>query len=333
MPEVAVRRLALAGAVSTFALIVLGGVVRVSDSGLGCGPAGSGLEGWPLCGGALLPGLDAGALIEYAHRALASVVGLLMLALAFVAWRRLRARRDLVRASVGAAVLVIVQGLLGAATVELNLDALLVAAHLGLGMLLLGLLVYLWWAAGARPAAGPAAGASAPLRLLATVAALTALLAIVAGGYMAGTEHNGRPDEAATTGAHYACGTQFPGCNGEFLPFGQAPLVDVHLTHRLLVYVTAALVLVLVALVLRRRSSPGARALALAALGVLAAQVLVGALNVWVAPTRGWLVVLHLGLGTLLWSGLIGLRLSLSPLPAPAPSPDPAPRRREVVAA
>jgi heme A synthase len=333
MPEVAFRRLAVAGAVSTFALILLGGVVRVSDSGLGCGPAGSGLEGWPLCGGALLPGLDVNALIEYAHRALASAVGLLMLGLAFLAWRRLRARRDLVRASVGAAVVVILQGLLGAATVELNLHALLVAAHLGLAMLLLGLLIYLWRAAPDRPAARPGPEASTALRRLATAAALTALLAIVAGGYMAGTEHNGRPDEAATTGAHYACGTQFPGCNGELLPFGQAPLVDVHLTHRLLVYLTTALVLVLVGLVLRRRPSPGARALALAALGALAAQVLVGALNVWVAPTRGWLVVLHLGLGTLLWAALIGLRLSLSPLPVPEPSPDPLPRRREVVTA
>jgi heme A synthase len=40
--------------VATFALIVVGGVVRITDSGLGCGPAGTGLKGWPLCGGRAL---------------------------------------------------------------------------------------------------------------------------------------------------------------------------------------------------------------------------------------------------------------------------------------
>ena len=45
------RRLAYLTAALTFALIIVGGVVRISDSGLGCGPAGSGTEGWPLCGG------------------------------------------------------------------------------------------------------------------------------------------------------------------------------------------------------------------------------------------------------------------------------------------
>ena len=41
------RRLAYLTAALTFALIVVGGVVRISDSGLGCGAAGSGTEGWP----------------------------------------------------------------------------------------------------------------------------------------------------------------------------------------------------------------------------------------------------------------------------------------------
>ena len=49
------RRLTAATAILTFVLIVIGGVVRVSESGLGCGPAGSGLEGWPLCEGSVIP--------------------------------------------------------------------------------------------------------------------------------------------------------------------------------------------------------------------------------------------------------------------------------------
>ena len=55
------RRLLNATILATFALIVIGGVVRVSDSGLGCGAAGSGTEGWPLCGGRALPFLEQNA--------------------------------------------------------------------------------------------------------------------------------------------------------------------------------------------------------------------------------------------------------------------------------
>ena len=66
------RRLADLTVASTFALIVLGGIVRVSDSGLGCGPGGSGTEGWPLCNGEAIPFFhDTEVIIEFSHRALA----------------------------------------------------------------------------------------------------------------------------------------------------------------------------------------------------------------------------------------------------------------------
>ena len=123
-PSTGFRRLALGTAVATYLLILVGGVVHVSDSGLGCGPAGSGLNGWPFCNGDVVPGLELNSIIEYSHRALAGIVGLLMIALAIVAVRRRRdTRPGVVRAAIACVALVIAQGLLGAATVELNLDA------------------------------------------------------------------------------------------------------------------------------------------------------------------------------------------------------------------
>ena len=56
-PSTAFKRLALATAISTFVLIIVGGIVRVSDSGLGCGPGGSGFHGWPFCNGDVVPGV------------------------------------------------------------------------------------------------------------------------------------------------------------------------------------------------------------------------------------------------------------------------------------
>src|SRR5439155_11748933 len=107
----AYRRLALATVTATFLLIVVGGIVRVSDSGLGCGPGGSGLHGWPLCRGDVVPGTDINAIVEYIHRTAASIVGVLWIALSVLAWRRYRPFRWL---ATGGLALVVAQGLLGA---------------------------------------------------------------------------------------------------------------------------------------------------------------------------------------------------------------------------
>ncbi len=317
-PSAGFRRLALVALVATFLLIVLGGVVRVSGSGLGCGPAGSGFHGWPLCEGDLLPGLDLNSVIEYAHRVVAAVVGLLMVALAVWAWRGRSRNRGISVASAAAVVLVAAQGLLGAATVEEGLEATLVAAHLGLAMILLGLLLYVWRAARAQALEDPAAPAPGRgYKALAAAAQGVLFLTIVAGGYMAGTQNYGLPSYQLGDGAHHACGREFPTCNGELLPFGSAPLVDVHLTHRVLMYVASALIVALVVLVLRRRDGGALRRMALATAGLLVAQVLLGALNVWLEEYE-LLILAHLTLATLLWGQLLAINLELYPARAAA---------------
>lgn len=316
----AYRRLALATIFMTFLLVIIGGIVRVSDSGLGCGPANSGFHGWPFCNGDVVPGLDLNTIIEYSHRTVAGIVGLMIIALAVLAWRRHRGNRVLVRAATAAAVLVIAQGLLGAATVENNLDETLVAAHLGLAMIFFALTIFIWRASkienqGAEPAAG-----GRGFRPLAIVASGLAFCTIVAGGYMAGTQNYGRADYQLGDGAHHACGKEFPTCNGEFLPFGDTRLVDIHLTHRVFVYLTTFFVLALIVLALRRRPSAGVVRNAWIALGILGCQLLVGALNVWLDEYEA-LIVLHLALGTLLWGTLVGLTFQLFRVPKPVKSP------------
>ena len=331
-PSAGFRRLAIATVLATFLLIIVGGVVRVSESGLGCGPAGSGLNGWPFCNGDVAPGIDLNSIIEYTHRVLAGAVGIMMFALAVLAWRRYRSNPGLVRASAAAAVLVVAQGLLGAATVEKDLDEGLVAAHLGLAMALLALLLYV-----VRASSSPQSPVPSPqslgrrFRPLAVVASAAVFCTIVAGGYMAGTQNYGRADYQVGDGAHHACGKEFPTCNGDFMPFGQARLVDIHLTHRFFMYLATILVIALVVLALRRRPSPGIVRSAWLAVAVLAAQVLVGALNVWLDEYEA-LIVLHLTLGTLLWASVVGLAFQLYPMPASAEARSGAARREAVTA-
>ena len=312
----ALRRLVLATAIATFVLIIVGGVVRVSDSGLGCGPAGSGFHGWPFCNGDVVPGVSLHSIVEYTHRAVAGIVTVLIVSILVVAWRRHREYLVPAAALLG---LVLAQAVLGGATVEGNLEEAYVAAHLGLAMLLLGGLLYLY-----RSVSGAAVTDGGPrLRVLAIAASVAVLCTIVAGGYMAGTQNYGRADYQLGDGAHHACGKEFPTCNGEFMPFGKARLVDIHLTHRAFMYLAALLVTSLVAVAIRRG------VLTLYAWGLAAlllVQILVGALNVWLDEYE-LMIVLHLALGTLLWATTLGFTLQL------APARERAPARAEAVAA
>jgi len=325
VPTRAYRRLVAATVIATFVLVVVGGFVRVSDSGLGCGPKGSGFHGWPFCNGDVVPGLNLNSVIEYTHRAVAGIVTILILTLAIQAWRRYRSQRRLVWATSGAFLLVVSQAVLGGATVEQGLAPGYVAAHLGLAMLLLGTLIYAWQQTGP---AGDRVVVGSALRALSVAASVFVLATIVAGGYMAGTQKYGRSDYQLGDGAHHACGKEFPTCNGGFMPFGKSRLVDIHLTHRAFMYLTTLMLLALVAVLLRRRPSHGSVRSAQLLLALLAVQLVLGALNVWLDEYEG-LIVAHLAAGTLLWATSVGLSLQLFRAPAPAP----ARRRAEAVPA
>ena len=290
-------------------LIIVGGVVRVSDSGLGCGPAGSGFHGWPFCNGDVVPGVDLNSIVEYTHRVLAIVVGFMILALFVMAWRKYKHLRW---ATALLLVGVAIQGALGGATVEENLEEVYVAAHLGLAMLLLGLLLYI---VRVTSETQPEDGGGPRLRVLGMVATGLVLCTIVAGGYMAGTQNYGRTDYQLGMGEHHACGKQFPTCNGEFMPFGRAELVDIHLTHRAFMYIASLFVIAFAVVALRRGV---ARSYAWTLLSLLGVQIHVGALNVWLEEYE-LLILLHLALGTLLWVTSLAMTMQVSPARERAP--------------
>jgi heme A synthase len=150
------------------------------------------------------------------------------------------------------------------------------------------------------------------------------LCAIVAGGYMAGTEERGVNEVGPNiAGAHLACGHQFPTCgDGKFLPFGNNRLTDIHLTHRVFVYAATIAIVVLLSVAYARGIRD--RLLALAAL-LLLAQVLLGGMNVWLGEHAS-LIVAHLAVATLLWATVVSIAYRLAWIPSPARSDQRAPR-------
>jgi heme A synthase len=329
------RRLAYITAALVFALIVVGGVVRISDSGLGCGPAGSGTEGWPLCDGGLVPAIDTHMIVEYTHRVLAGIVAILIAYLAWTAYRRRRSERLLVRVSVAALALILFQAALGGLTVEKGLEEELVATHLGVAMLQIGLVLLMGRLGGPDPVPSLRLGGTRAMRILTPLALATVLGTIAAGGYMSASELHGTSREHRSVDAHMACGDEFPSCGGEFLPFGRSQALDIHLAHRALMYVAVTVLLALFAAVMRqrRRLDPGSAAsltrLGLAIVGVMVVQVLLGAINVW-AGEHAWLIVAHLTGGAALWIALVLFAIQLTAVPEPSPA---GARRRKGVEA
>ena len=87
------RALFIVASVFTFILIILGGVVRVTGSGLGC-------PDWPLCYGGVIPPMEFASLIEYSHRTLAVFTGIVIVAIGSIAVIKYRNRSDILTLSI-----------------------------------------------------------------------------------------------------------------------------------------------------------------------------------------------------------------------------------------
>src|SRR5438876_5104130 len=302
-------RLAWSAAACTYLLVILGAIVRITGSGLGCG------EHWPLCNGKLLPPLDLPTMIEYGHRLAAAAVSGLVTALAAYAWclrrdagyemrdaeapdatraahppsRIPHPDRPGVPAYVGL-MLLVVQVLLGAVTVKLSLPPWTVILHLGTAMLLLTTLIV---AAKLTPGATLTPGASpGKLEPPITPGSRPGLVGIVALVLGFATVLFGAL--TANLGAASAC-LGFPLCNGQVVPAGNY-LQHIHWVHRLLAYTLFGYVWWW-ALHMRTRGAWWVVGLVTLQVAVAAAMVLLGL----PAP----LPATHVAVGAAVWAALV----------------------------
>ena len=301
------RRLAFAGMLLAFCVVVFGAYVRLTNAGLGC-------PDWPGCYGHVTPAgaaaAEAGsaqfplhvgkAWREMIHRYGASTLGLIILAIAFLSLRWRRHLPVTVVLPLALVALVIFQGLLGMWTVTLLLKPLIVTAHLAFGLLTLSMLWWLWVslqrpATGRWPGRGEAvrsdmAGAlmrPAPQRLrrFCAFALVVLVIQILLGGW------------TSTNYAAVAC-PDFPQCQASWWPEADYPdafvvwrglginyeggvldhpaRVAIHFTHRLGAVIAALSLLAAAILTLLLRYDMPSRRAAFAVLTALLLQLCLG---------------------------------------------------------
>src|SRR5262249_3700862 len=169
-----VHRFAVATAVATYLLILIGGLVHGTGSSLAC-------PDWPTCYGTLMPKMEGGVLIEHSHRLAAGTVTLLTLALAVLltvtrdpALRRLRGFGWL---AVG---LGFAQALLGGITVRMRLPTPISTAHTATSLLFFMTVLYIAVRSGAARA--DVAAAPPVVGRFALIAAVAVYVQMVLGG-------------------------------------------------------------------------------------------------------------------------------------------------------
>ena len=195
------RGLAVGSLVVNVLIVVTGGAVRLTNSGLGC-------PTWPKCtAGSLTPtkAYSFHGIIEFSNRQLTFLVGLFGLLTLIAAWRQRRERPLALVGFLG----IPAQAVLGGVTVLTHLNPYAVACHFLLSMVVLGLYAVLVTRLSAQQVlAVPAAGLWLGRALVALTAAVLALGTIVtasgphAGDLDAGTLHRIHLSPAAASQLH-----------------------------------------------------------------------------------------------------------------------------------
>ncbi|MDQ3264225.1 MAG: COX15/CtaA family protein [Myxococcota bacterium] len=298
------HRFAVATVFATLVLLVAGGLVSTTGSGLAC-------PDWPLCEGQYLPPMQNGKEYEHTHRLIASFVLVMTFGLTALLFKHRREDRALQRLGVVAALGVGIQALFGALTVWFRLPPAVSSTHLAIAMLFLSLLVTLAFLTRQRMPGARFHGLKPAVRLplMGYWGAAIALiyLQIVGGAVMRHVQGG------------LACGHELLTCLGEVWPAHSFIGVHAHLVHRYL-GITAGIAVVLFAgrLLCAAPSHRALRRLAFALVTGVVAQVVLGFWTV-LSSRRLEVVNTHSTLAALLLVGLVSAYWLMAPSRPPNP--------------
>jgi protoheme IX farnesyltransferase len=276
------QKLAALTVATTFALVVLGVIVRSTDSGVAC-------PSWPGCfPGQFLPGLDAGmnVWLEWIHRTAAFLIGIFLVALAVLAIIDHRDTPAILWPSLAAVAIALFQAWLGQETVRLGNSGPSVTAHLATAMILFADLIFVLVRTYFPTRIG-GRGSSQRFTLLAAFSAATTYALLLFGSNVTATD-------AALIFPDWPLmgGTAFPPLTA---------VTSAQVLHRW-VAILVGLIVVATWLIARRtqRQHRVLVALAASAAGLFPIQAVIGGLQV-LTQLAPWTVTLHLALGAAIW--------------------------------
>jgi cytochrome c oxidase assembly protein subunit 15 len=284
----ALRRVALASIVANVAIVITGGAVRLTGSGLGC-------PTWPRCTSdsyVATPEMGVHGLIEFGNRLLTFAVGLVaVLALVIALLQRPR-RPGVLTAAALVFAGVPAQAVLGGFTVLTDLNPWVVAAHFLLSMAVIAVAYTFWRRAGGGSPGWPA---PKPLRTLARLTTGVAVTVLVLGTVVTGSGPHAGDANARRTGLDPAAVAQLH-ADAVFLLLGMSVAVW---------YAVRA-----------TGAPPAATRAALVLVGVELAQGAVGFAQ-YFTNLPAVLVGIHLAGAAAVWLAMLGV---LSALGATAPA-------------
>jgi heme A synthase len=250
------RILTVAGAAVAWMLAMLGSWTRINGAGMTC-------PDWPLCRGAVVPVLHGGVVLEWAHRALAGVETLIVVAAIAAGWSVRRSIPGLAAMLAVLAAVFVLQIALGGVTIFAANSPLSVTLHWGTAMLLITTFIVLAIAAFEAGAKERATMEWRPHAVWLGLAAICAFFAMCAGALV------------SSSGAGLAC-PAVPACGSTV--FGTTLPQALQMTHRTLAgfLIVFAIVAALFVPASARRATIALRV----ALVLLALQVTLGVLNV-----------------------------------------------------
>jgi heme A synthase len=275
------RFLLATGIITTFFLIILGSIVRTTESGLGC-------PDWPLCYGKVIPPFEFHALIEYSHRLLASIIGLIISIITFIAHLKYRHIKSIIIPIRICFLALIIQVALGAITVKKELPPEIVTIHLFVALIILGLLIFAWSVTKEGNENSFNSKKVLPMLFLST---FLTMITILSGSYLVGS------------GASAVC-PDWPLCLGNQIP--NHILTWTHMIHRFIAGGTVIIVLFATRQSLLSDKYDNLR-MASIIVGVLAfLQIFIGAANPWL-EFSSFARSFHLAIAAAIWGSLVML--------------------------
>jgi heme a synthase len=242
--------------------------------------------------------------IEYIHRSLVAIIGLLFLVVVIKSLRHKEIWRQTRGLLITAAVLLLGQAILGGVVVKQELRAELVAIHLGIAFLFLSLL--LWMALGLSRPEENVMNSNSKFSSLAWLAVIALWIQIVIGGLTAGTKAGLIFNSFPKMGDYLIPPLNILASSayGGFLANLAQNQILIQFIHRWWAFVALIFIIALVVKGMNARLSPRGR-IALRLVGTITVfQILWGILNL-LLKVPVWVSLVHLGTALLIFALLI----------------------------